>query len=68
MDHKVFEPVGAKLYLFEKEKETESEDTNTSLYKFVNSILTPLIPRKNKDNQGLFPEQICYPKTRRRSK
>lgn len=68
MDHKVFEPVGAKLYLFKNDKEMEFEDTNTSLYKFVKSSLTPLLPRKNKDNQGLSLEQICYPKTRRRSK
>ncbi|NXI96003.1 DEPD7 protein, partial [Psophia crepitans] len=65
MDHKVFEPVGAKLYLFKNEKETEFEDTNTSLYKFVNSSLTPLLPRKNKDNESLSPEQICKQKTKR---
>uniref|UniRef100_A0A8C0AX12 DEP domain containing 4 n=1 Tax=Buteo japonicus TaxID=224669 RepID=A0A8C0AX12_9AVES len=58
MDHKVFEPVGAKLYLFKNEKETEFEDTNTSLYKFVNSSLTPFLPRKNEDNESLSPEQI----------
>ncbi|XP_075353959.1 DEP domain-containing protein 4 isoform X2 [Mycteria americana] len=68
MDHKVFEPVGAKLYLFKNEKETEFEDTSTSLYKFVNGSLTPLLPRKNKDNESLSPEQICKQKTRRRSK
>ncbi|NWY60130.1 DEPD7 protein, partial [Chionis minor] len=68
MDHKVFEPVGAKLYLFKNEKETEFEDTNTSLYKFVNSSLTPLLPQKNKDNESLSPEQICKQKTKRRSK
>ncbi|KAM6211080.1 DEP domain-containing protein 4 [Sarcoramphus papa] len=67
MDHKVFEPVGAKLYLFKNEKETEFEDTNTSLYKFVNSSLTPLLLRKNKDNESLSPEQICKQKTKRRS-
>ncbi|XP_057281478.1 DEP domain-containing protein 4 isoform X2 [Pezoporus wallicus] len=67
MDHKVFEPVGAKLYLFKNEKETEFEDTNTSLYKFVNSSLTPLLPRKNKDNESLSPEQICKQKMKRRS-
>ncbi|XP_074757570.1 DEP domain-containing protein 4 [Athene noctua] len=65
MDHKVFEPVGAKLHLFKNEKETEFEDTNTSLYKFVNSSLTPLLPRKNKDNESLSPEQICKQKTKR---
>ncbi|XP_074428762.1 DEP domain-containing protein 4 isoform X2 [Larus michahellis] len=64
MDHKVFEPVGAKLYLFKNEKETEFEDTNTSLYKFVNSSLTPLLPRKNKDNESLSTEQICKQKTK----
>ncbi|NWW84044.1 DEPD7 protein, partial [Rhynochetos jubatus] len=68
MDHKVFEPVGAKLYLFKNEKEMEFEDTNTSLYKFVNSNLTPPLPRKSKDNENLSPEQICKQKTKRRSK
>ncbi|XP_030334458.1 DEP domain-containing protein 4 isoform X1 [Strigops habroptila] len=67
MDHKVFEPIGAKLYLFKNEKETEFEDTNTSLYKFVNTSLTPLLPRKNKDSESLSSEQICKQKTKRRS-
>ncbi|KAM6384906.1 DEP domain-containing protein 4 isoform 2-T2 [Alca torda] len=67
MDHKVFEPVGAKLYLFKNEKETEFEDTNTSLYKFVNSSLTPLLLRKNKDNESSSTEQICKQKTKRPS-
>lgn len=67
MDHKVFEPVGAKLYLFKNGKETEFEDSNTSLYRFVNSSLTPL-PRKNKDNESLSPEQSSKQKTKRRSK
>ncbi|NWW38571.1 DEPD7 protein, partial [Panurus biarmicus] len=64
MDHKVFEPVGAKLYLFKNGKEKEFEDTNTSLYRFVNSILDPL-PRKNEDNESLSPEQIYKKKTKR---
>ncbi|NXO84202.1 DEPD7 protein, partial [Sitta europaea] len=63
MDHKVFEPVGAKLYLFKNGKETEFEDTDTSLYRFVNSSLEPL-PRKNKDNKSISPEQICNQKTK----
>lgn len=67
MDHKVFEPVGAKLYLFKNEKGTEFEDSNTSLYRFVNSSLTPL-PRKNKDNGSLSPEQSRKQKTKRCSK
>ncbi|KFO89844.1 DEP domain-containing protein 7, partial [Buceros rhinoceros silvestris] len=67
MDHKVFEPVGAKLLLFKNEKETEFEDSNASLYRFVNSSLTPL-PRKNEDNESLSPEQSCKQKTKRRSK
>ncbi|NXK99170.1 DEPD7 protein, partial [Mesembrinibis cayennensis] len=67
MDHKVFEPVGAKLYLFKNEKETEFEDTNTSLYKFVDSSLTPLLLKTNKDNESLSPEQVCKQKTKRRS-
>ncbi|XP_009865056.1 PREDICTED: DEP domain-containing protein 4, partial [Apaloderma vittatum] len=53
MDHKVFEPVGAKLHLFKNEKETEFEDSNTSLYRFVNSSLIPLLPRRNQDNEIL---------------
>ncbi|XP_066039545.1 DEP domain-containing protein 4 isoform X3 [Chamaea fasciata] len=65
MDHKVFEPVGAKLYLFRNGRETEFEDTDTSLYRFVNSSLDPLLPRKNKDNESLSPEQICKQKTKR---
>ncbi|NWI44539.1 DEPD7 protein, partial [Picathartes gymnocephalus] len=68
MDHKVFEPVGAKLYLFKNGKETEFEDTDTSLYRFVNNSLDPLLSRKNKDNISLSPEQICKQKTKRRSK
>ncbi|NXO93400.1 DEPD7 protein, partial [Certhia brachydactyla] len=68
MDHKVFEPVGAKLYLFKNGKETEFEDTDTSLYRFVNSSLDPLLPRKNKGNESLSPEQICKQKTKRCSK
>ncbi|NXR90214.1 DEPD7 protein, partial [Hypocryptadius cinnamomeus] len=68
MDHKVFEPVGAKLYLFKNGKETEFEDTDSSLYRFVNSSLEPLLPRKNMDNESLSPEQICKQKTKRCSK
>ncbi|KAL9854511.1 DEP domain-containing protein 4 isoform 3-T3 [Geothlypis trichas] len=64
MDHKVFEPVGAKLYLFKNGKETEFEDTDTSLYRFVNSGLDPPLPRKSKDNESLSPGQICKQKTK----
>lgn len=68
MDHKVFEPVGAKLYLFKNGKETEFEDTDTSLYRFVNSGLDPPLPRKSKDNESLSPGQICKQKTKLCSK
>ncbi|NWS13198.1 DEPD7 protein, partial [Pachyramphus minor] len=68
MDHKVFEPVGAKLYLFRNGKETEFEDTDTSLYRFVNSSLDPPLQGKNEDNENLSPEQICKQKTKRYSK
>ncbi|XP_066406081.1 DEP domain-containing protein 4 [Molothrus aeneus] len=64
MDHKVFEPVGAKLYLFKNGKETEFEDTDTSLYRFVNSSLDPLLPGKSKDNESFSPEQIYKQKTK----
>ncbi|NXY18254.1 DEPD7 protein, partial [Atrichornis clamosus] len=67
MDHKVFEPVGAKLYLFKNGKETEFEDTDASLYRFINSSLD-LFPRKNNDNESLSSEQIGKEKTKRRSK
>ncbi|XP_062424414.1 DEP domain-containing protein 4 [Rhea pennata] len=68
MDHKVFEPVGAKLHLFKNGKEPEFEDTSNSLYKFVNSNITPLLLRKNKDNESLSPEQIYEQKTKRHLK
>ncbi|KAJ7422799.1 DEP domain-containing protein 4 isoform X1 [Pitangus sulphuratus] len=68
MDHKVFEPVGAKLYLFKNGKETEFEDTDTSLYRFVNGNLDPPLQGKNEDNENLSPEQICKQKTKRCSK
>ncbi|NWU74464.1 DEPD7 protein, partial [Onychorhynchus coronatus] len=68
MDHKVFEPVGAKLYRFKNGKETEFEDTDTSLYRFVNSSLDPPLQGKNKDYESLSPEQICKQKTKRCSK
>lgn len=68
MDHKVFEPVGAKLYLFKNGKETEFEDTDTSLYRFVNSSLDLPLPRKNKDCESLSPEQICKQTIKRCSK
>ncbi|XP_009997346.1 PREDICTED: DEP domain-containing protein 4, partial [Chaetura pelagica] len=56
MDHKVFEPVGPKLSLFKNEKETEFEDTNNSLYKFVSKCPTPLLPRKIKDKSRMNGE------------
>ncbi|NXC24881.1 DEPD7 protein, partial [Campylorhamphus procurvoides] len=68
MDHKVFEPIGAKLYLFKNGKETEFEDTDTSLYRFVNSSLDPPLQRNNEDNESLSPEHIYKQKTKRRSK
>ncbi|NXF83018.1 DEPD7 protein, partial [Sclerurus mexicanus] len=68
MDHKVFEPVGAKLYLFKNGKEAEFEDTDTSLYRFVNSSLEPPLQRKDEDNESLSPEQIYKQKTKRCSK
>ncbi|NWS99210.1 DEPD7 protein, partial [Mionectes macconnelli] len=68
MDHKVFEPVGAKLYLFKNGKEIEFEDADTSLYRFVNSSLDPHLQGKNEDNENLSPEQICKQKTKRCSR
>ncbi|XP_025909325.1 DEP domain-containing protein 4 isoform X2 [Nothoprocta perdicaria] len=68
MDHKVFEPVGAKLNLFKNEKEPEFEDTSSSLYKFVNTGITPPLPRKNKENGSLSPQQMYGQKTKRHSK
>ncbi|KAM8820068.1 DEP domain-containing protein 4 [Eudromia elegans] len=67
MDHKVFEPVGAKLNFFKNEKEPEFEDTSSSLYKFVNTNNTPLLG-KNKDNESLSSQQIYGQKTKRHLK
>ncbi|NXA54186.1 DEPD7 protein, partial [Nothocercus julius] len=63
MDHKVFEPVGAKLNFFKNEKEQEFEDTSSSLYKFVNTNIAPLL-RKSKDNESVSPQQIYGQKTK----
>ncbi|XP_010134638.1 PREDICTED: DEP domain-containing protein 4 [Buceros rhinoceros silvestris] len=54
MDHKVFEPVGAKLLLFKNEKETEFEDSNASLYRFVNSTAN----RRQKDVPSEYNEAL----------
>ncbi|XP_051857625.1 DEP domain-containing protein 4 [Antechinus flavipes] len=53
MDHKIFEPVGIKL--FKSEKELEFEDTNSSLYRFLDQNPVSGLSKRNDDpkNTGL---------------
>ncbi|XP_029455597.1 DEP domain-containing protein 4 [Rhinatrema bivittatum] len=54
MDHNVFEPVGAKL--FRSEREMVFEDTNNSLYRFLNCSLSPVLP-KRRDTKNFSPSE-----------
>ncbi|XP_030071245.1 DEP domain-containing protein 4 [Microcaecilia unicolor] len=65
MDHKVFEPVGAKL--FRSEKEGVFEDTNNSLYRFVNCKFSP-ISWKKRDAENFSPGERHDVKTKRLSR
>ncbi|KAM8981516.1 DEP domain-containing protein 4 isoform 2-T2 [Sarcophilus harrisii] len=47
MDHKIFEPVGIKL--FKSEKELEFEDTNSSLYRFLDQNPVSGLSKRNED-------------------
>uniref|UniRef100_A0A8C3T576 DEP domain containing 4 n=1 Tax=Chelydra serpentina TaxID=8475 RepID=A0A8C3T576_CHESE len=56
MDHKVFEPVGPKL--FKNERELEFQDTSNSLYRFLVSHLSPLSLKRKGYIENLSPEEI----------
>ncbi|XP_021571532.1 DEP domain-containing protein 4 [Carlito syrichta] len=56
MDHKVFEPVGIKL--FKNEKELEFEDSNNTLYRFVGNKLSYVFCKRRKDAENVFTDEI----------
>ncbi|XP_027711574.1 DEP domain-containing protein 4 [Vombatus ursinus] len=56
MDHKVFEPVGMKL--FKSEKELQFEDTNSSLYRFLGHNPSPVLSKRNYDPKNMGFDQI----------
>uniref|UniRef100_A0A8C8SS40 DEP domain containing 4 n=1 Tax=Pelusios castaneus TaxID=367368 RepID=A0A8C8SS40_9SAUR len=66
MDHKVFEPVGPKL--FKNEKELEFEDTSSSLYRFLDNHLSPLLLKRNDYTENLSPEEVLELKAKKRSR
>nr|XP_014341203.1 PREDICTED: DEP domain-containing protein 4-like [Latimeria chalumnae] len=55
MDHKVFEPVGTKL--FWKEKEAVFEDTNGSLYSFLDGELSSGFIKRDDDLGNFSPAE-----------
>ncbi|XP_023365138.1 DEP domain-containing protein 4 isoform X1 [Otolemur garnettii] len=64
MNHKVFEPVGAKL--FKTEKELEFEDSNSSLYRFLDNESSYVFCKRKKDTENGFinetkPEESLRP-------
>ncbi|KAM9169703.1 DEP domain-containing protein 4 isoform 2-T2 [Pangshura tecta] len=66
MDHKVFEPVGPKL--FKNEREIEFEDTSNSLYRFLDSHLSPLLLKRNGYIENLSSDEILELKTKKLSR
>lgn len=50
MNHKVFEPVGMKL--FKTEKELEFEDSNNSLYRFLGNKSSYVFCKRKKDAEN----------------
>ncbi|XP_067415832.1 DEP domain-containing protein 4 isoform X1 [Emydura macquarii macquarii] len=66
MDHKVFEPVGPKL--FKNERELEFEDTSSSLYRFLDSRLSPLLLKRNGYTENLSREEVLELKAKQLSR
>uniref|UniRef100_A0A8C4VE97 DEP domain containing 4 n=1 Tax=Gopherus evgoodei TaxID=1825980 RepID=A0A8C4VE97_9SAUR len=66
MDHKVFEPVGPKL--FKNERELQFEDTSNSLYRFLDSHLSPLLLKRKGYIENLSPDEILELKTKKLSR
>ncbi|XP_058424565.1 DEP domain-containing protein 4 [Diceros bicornis minor] len=56
MNHKVFEPVGMKL--FKSEKELEFEDSNNSLYRFLGNKSSYVSRKRKKDSENGFTDEI----------
>nr|XP_033808536.1 DEP domain-containing protein 4 [Geotrypetes seraphini] len=65
MDHKVFEPVGTKL--FRSEREGVFEDTNNSFYGFVNCNFSP-VPWKKRAAENFSLSERYDAKTKRLSR
>ncbi|CAM4495779.1 unnamed protein product [Lepidochelys kempii] len=66
MDHKVFEPVGPKL--FKNERQLEFEDTSNSLYRFLDSHISPLLLKRKEYIENLSPEEILELKAKKLSR
>ncbi|XP_036721917.1 DEP domain-containing protein 4 [Balaenoptera musculus] len=56
MNHKVFEPVGMKL--FKNEKELEFEDSNNSLYRFLGNKSSYVFCKRKKDSETGLNDEI----------
>ncbi|XP_014649988.1 PREDICTED: DEP domain-containing protein 4-like [Ceratotherium simum simum] len=56
MNHKVFEPVGMKL--FKSEKELEFEDSNNSLYRFLGNKSSYVSHKRKKDSENGLTDEI----------
>lgn len=56
MNHKVFEPIGMKL--FKNEKELEFEDSNNSLYRFLGSKSSYVFCKRKKDTLNGLIDKI----------
>uniref|UniRef100_A0A2K6EF38 DEP domain containing 4 n=1 Tax=Propithecus coquereli TaxID=379532 RepID=A0A2K6EF38_PROCO len=56
MNHKVFEPVGMKL--FKNEKELEFEDSSNSLYRFLGNESSYVFCKRKKDTENGFMDEI----------
>uniref|UniRef100_A0A9L0K484 DEP domain containing 4 n=1 Tax=Equus asinus TaxID=9793 RepID=A0A9L0K484_EQUAS len=56
MNHKVFEPVGMKL--FKNEKELEFEDSNNSLYRFLDNKSSYVSCKRKKDSENGLTDEM----------
>ncbi|XP_069346545.1 DEP domain-containing protein 4 isoform X1 [Eulemur rufifrons] len=56
MNHKIFEPVGMKL--FKNEKKLEFEDSNNSLYRFLGNESSFVFCKRIKDTENGFMDEI----------
>lgn len=56
MNHKVFEPVGMRL--FKNEKELEFEDSNNSLYRFLDNKSSYVSCKRKKDSENGLTDEM----------